>query len=338
MHETGGSHRCSLGAHLLCSLRLHFAQMVMPMIRAIGTAPLMGLICYSQDRNFWRVPLADLKRIALLGCLVCCGAQNFFNLGLMLTTAADGGITQPAVPVFAACMAIALGRERGGLLKFLGIAAAVAGTICIVVGETYLAPASATAEDGSSLTSGGGSEQTASTQAVTPTRRLAGLACFMVQCFLFAIYLLVQKPLLSRVPTATVTFYTFLFGIPGTTLIGGYFAAQMEWSKLPAIWFGAIAYTICFASIAGFLLFSYATKHLPASASSMGVTLQPFFSSILGASILGETITFMHVVGGVFLIAGKKHSRTKQTQTMHATRRCMQRCDALQHEHRKRPA
>src|SRR5690349_17334439 len=79
---------------------------VLPMIRSWGTTPVMFLLCYSQDRNFWRISKRDLFGCALLGLIVCCGCQNLFNLGLMLTTAADGGITQPAIPVFAAFMAI----------------------------------------------------------------------------------------------------------------------------------------------------------------------------------------------------------------------------------------
>jgi hypothetical protein len=126
----------------------------------------------------------------------------------------------------------------------------------------------------------------------------------MLQCFLFAIYLILQKPLLARLPTTTITFYTFLFGILPTTTIAAYFCTTMDWTVLPPMWFVSMVYTVLVASIAGFLLFSYATKHLPASASSMGVTLQPFFSSILGATILGEVLTYMHIVGGVFLIGG----------------------------------
>jgi len=300
---------CWSGFHVLAKTAFNYMHpMALPMIRALLTTPILFAICYAQDKDFWRkVSRADLKLLALLGTIVCAMQQTLFNLGLMLTTAADGGIMQPAVPVFAAVMAIALGREKGGWLKISGICCAVLGTLCIVIGETYLVPTKQAEDDTSPLTSGGGSESTnndASSDEITPTRRLAGLSCFLMQCFLFSIYLLLQKPLLARLPTLTITFYTFLFGTVGATAVGGYFVAQIDWPHLPAMWFVAIAYTVLFASIAGFLLFSYATKHLPATASSMGVTLQPFFSSMLGATILGELLTYMHVVGGIFLIAG----------------------------------
>ena len=289
-----GAQLCWSGFHLFAKIALaYMSPLVLPWLRACGVAPVLGLICYWQDRNFWRVSRADLIQILICSLLLCCGALQLFCLGLMLTTAADGGITQPAIPVFAALLAIAMGREKRSLLKFIGIGSAVAGTVCIVMGETYLVPAMRAESDESTLEPN-----------VTPANRLLGLGCFMLQCFLFSLYLLVQKPLLARVPPATITFYTFLFGIPGTTLIALPFAVRMDWASLPAIWFGAIAYTVLMASVVAFMLFSYATKHLPATASAMGVTLQPFFSSVLGATILGETLTYLHVIGGAFLIAG----------------------------------
>lgn len=307
------------GFHLFAKMAFeHMPPMVLPMLRAIGTAPIMFVICYWQDRNFWRLPLADLKLLALIGCIVCMGCQNLFNLGLMLTTAADGGITQPAVPVFAACMAIVLKREQGGWLKMSGIACAVVGTVCIVVGETYYSSPKAADDNSSPLASGnGGGAPIDATEEVNPGRRLLGIGCFMLQCFLFAIYLLIQKPLLARIPTTTITFYTFLFAIPGTSVIAAYFAANMDWAALPPMWYVSIAYTVAFASIGGFLLFSYATRHLPASASSMGVTLQPLTSSLLGAIFLGELLTWAHALGGLFLIAGLAiviYSRHREAQ------------------------
>ena len=313
-----GAQACWSGFHLFAKIAFNYMHpMVLPMIRAWGTTPVMFCICYYNDRNFWRLAKRDLFQIAILGFLICCCCQNLFNLGLMLTTAADGGITQPAVPVFAALMAITLKRESASYIKFSGIACAVIGTLCIVIGETYLIPA-AEMDDQSVLTGGeGGSATAMANHNVTPGRRLVGIGCFMLQCFLFAVYLLVQKPLLNRIPTITITFYTFLFGIPWTSAVAAYFTTQMDWSSLPPMWFVSMIYTVAMASVAGFLFFSYATKHLPASTSSMGVTLQPLFSSILGAVFLSEVLTYMHVLGGLFLICGMAlvvYSRVRESR------------------------
>jgi drug/metabolite transporter (DMT)-like permease len=330
--------------------------MAMPMLRAIGTTPLLFLICcYTEGRDFWRaVSRSDLKILALLGTILCCGTQNLFNIGLQLTTATDGGMSvrthtpqktksktdctackgarrvsvqrvsicsrsrfvvcvppvqQPAVPVFAAFMSILLGREKSSWGKVCGIGCAILGTLCIVLGETYLLPASASPSDedpSSALTSGGGSASANGNDLhdVSPAHRVLGLLCFTLQTFLFAVYMLLQKPLLARLPTLTITFYTFFFGQVGASLVGGYFVAQIDWAHLPIMWFVSVAYTILFSTVAGFLLFGYATKHLPATAASTGITLQPLFSSVLGAIVLGDVITYMHIVGGLFLIAG----------------------------------
>jgi len=305
---------CWSGFHCFAKYAFDYMHpLVLPFIRAALTAPVLGIICYTQDRKFYVVNRGDLLRLALIGFMVCVCCQNLFNVGLMLTTAADAGILQPAIPVFTACLAIMLKRERASIMKFVGILCAVIGTSCIVIGETYLIPdddaAQQTDEDSSSpiVTGGDGSSPMSNADenhGITPSRRLGGILLFVISCFIFALYLLIQKPMLDRVPPMTVTFYTFLLGIPGTCCVSAYFLTQMEWRNLPLEWYGAMAYTVMFASIGGFILFAHATKHLPASTSSMGVTLQPFFSSLLGATLLGEILTSMHIVGGLFLIAG----------------------------------
>lgn len=280
-----GAQACWSGFHLFAKIAFEsMSPFVMPMIRTLGVTPIMFAIGYSQDRNFWRIDRRDFKILALIGFLVCGVCQNLFNVGLMLTTTADGGITQPAIPVFAALLSIALKRETPSKFKFLGIGLAILGTVCIVVGETVLT----SSDDTTSISAG---------------RRLAGIACFMIQCFVYAIYLILQKSILERRSTITVTFYTFLTGIPWTVAVGSYFASQID-GPLPGMWYVSVIYTILVASIAAFLLFAYAAKHLPASVSSLGISLQPFFSSVLGAMVLGDVLTYMHVIGGVFLIGG----------------------------------
>ena len=56
----------------------------MPMLRSLGVTPVMGVICYVHDKNFWRVPKKDLMLLALLGVIVFCISQNLFNIGLQV--------------------------------------------------------------------------------------------------------------------------------------------------------------------------------------------------------------------------------------------------------------
>ena len=85
---------------------------------------------------------------------------------------------QPTVPVFAAFMSILLKRESMTVMKLAGISCAIVGTICIVVGETYLVPqvADTGEEDASPLTSGGESATDNTTDStITPSSRLLGI-------------------------------------------------------------------------------------------------------------------------------------------------------------------
>jgi drug/metabolite transporter (DMT)-like permease len=331
-----------------------------------------------------KVPKKDLKLFAILGILFANVCQGLFNIGVMLTSAADGGISQPGIVVFTALISILLGRETANKYKLLGILLALMGTLCVAFGEiyfvntdsnnttnttnstnstnsesnivfepVYFSKSSLSSALSSTYLSIGSSQYTSpftsvsspssylstpyfspsflstfsftsphrdATHIVTnskdsssndynsqytgPFYRFIGICCFSLQCLGFSGYLIMLKPLLSKYDPFEINFFLFFFGIPGGILMGAYFGFQIEWSSLPPIWYLSILYTIIFASIFAFFLLNYATKYLSSTISSMGTCFQPLFSSILGWMILGETITFMHFIGGACLIMG----------------------------------
>lgn len=106
------------------------------------------------------------------------------------------------------------------------------------------------------------------------------------------------------VATHTFTFYLFLYGGLGHVIVGAPFLPSVDWAHLPLQIIPIILYVVVVASFIAFSLFVFATNHLPASISSLGITCQSLFSPTLGALFLGEVVSWENVVGGVAIAAG----------------------------------
>ena len=161
---------CWSGFHVLGKYTFTFlSPFVLPTLRSIGTIPLFAVYAYRKDPERWYVMSPRHHALMLLeGLLGNTIAQQFFNLGTQLSSAALAGMLQPCIPVFTSVLAIALKREGVSGLKILGICTAILGSTIMVVGST------------------------GETSAESPHTAL-GAICFIVQCFTTSVYIIIQK-------------------------------------------------------------------------------------------------------------------------------------------------
>ena len=273
---------CWSGFHVLGKYTFSFlSPFVLPTFRSLGTIPLFAVYAYRKDPTGWYVMSPRHHALMVVeGLLGNTIAQQFFNLGTSLSSAALAGMLQPCIPVFTSVLAIALKREGVSTLKVAGICVAVLGSALMVVGST------------------------GETSAESPHTALGAL-CFLVQCLTTSVYIIIQKPMFAHgVATHTFTFYLFLYGGVGHVIVGAFFLPSVDWAHMPLQIFPILLYVVVVASFIAFSLFVYATNHLPASISSLGITCQSVFSPTLGALFLGETVNWENVVGGVAIAAG----------------------------------
>jgi drug/metabolite transporter (DMT)-like permease len=255
---------------------------VLPTFRSIGVIPVFALYAYQSNPLFYVIsPRQHLLMMveALLGNTI---AQQCFNYGTQLSSASLAGMCQPSIPVFTTLLAIALKREGVSRIKIVGIVIAITGSLVMVFGG-----------------GGGGGDDT------TDSNYPLGAFFFIIQCACTSVYIIIQKPMFAEgVDVRTFTFYLFLYGGVGHVLIGSFFLPSVAWSDLPLTLIPILLYVILIATFAAFSLFVFATNNLPASVSSLGITLQSFFSPLLGAIFLGEVITVVDVMGGIAIVIG----------------------------------
>jgi drug/metabolite transporter (DMT)-like permease len=161
-------------------------------LRVLGAAPILALVAWHYDRVLPR--RRDLPALALLGALGVFANQVFFILGLRYTTATNASILMVSVPVFTVAVAAVLRIERLGGRRLLGVALAVAGALVLLgPGRLQLGGAGA----GSTL----------------------GNTLILTNGLCYATFLVLQRPVLQRLPWRTVIAWAFLLGGAGVLAV-----------------------------------------------------------------------------------------------------------------------
>ena len=275
---------CWSGFHVLGKYTFTFlSPFVLPTLRTLGVVPVFALYAWHHDPLFYVITPRQHLLMVVEGLLGNTIAQQAFNSGITLSSASLAGLMQPAIPIITTLLAIALRRERISACKAAGISLAIAGSLTMV------------------LTAGGSGGEGGSDGSNYPL----GAALILVQCAATSLYIIIQKPMFAAgLPQPTFTFFLFLYGGVGHVLVGAFFLPSVAWSSLPLALIPILLYTILIATFLAFSLFVFATNHLPASVSALGITLQSFFSPLLGSLVLGEVITPVDVLGGCLIVVG----------------------------------
>ncbi len=243
-------------------------------LRVAVATPLLLALAWRLER---RAPARrDLPHLALLGLLGIFANQLLFILGLDLTTATSASVLMPSIPVFAAGAAVALGLERYTPRRAAGVALAVAGSLAMV-GPAGLELGSAAA---------------------------LGDLLVLANCLSYALFLVLQRPLLGRLGALTVIAWSFLFGGAGVAAVTAPWLLHLEpgaWS--PRLWAG-LAYIVLIPTALNYALNTWAVSRSTPSLVATYTTLQPLAAATLAALFLGERPGWPHALGGALIVAG----------------------------------
>lgn len=235
--------------------------------------PVLVALAWRHDRVLPRG--RDLLHLALLGGLGVFGNQVLFLWGLSYTTATHAAVLLPSIPVFAAGIGALLGIDRIGWRRLAGILLAVAGAL-VVLDTTHFD----LAEDAT-----------------------VGNLLILANACLFAGFLVLQRPLLQRLPWRTVIAGSFLFGSVGVFAVGGRELVAIEAAAVPAGTWLAVAYVLL-ATLLAYMANTWAVRRSSPTLVAAYTTLQPVSSALLAAWFLGETIGWKTAVGFVLIAGG----------------------------------
>jgi len=184
-------------------------------------------------------------------------------------------------PIIIAVLATLFLAERFTVWLGLGLALAFAGVVLI----------------GIATSTGAGSD-------------VIGVVLCLVSAAVYSVSVILQKPLVARLPALQVTWLACTIG----AMVCLPFAGQLvdDVRTAPASSIAWVVYLGVFPTAIAFTTYAYALRHM--SASSLGVTtyLVPPLTIVMGALFLAETPPGMAYVGGVLALLGVALARRRR--------------------------
>ena len=138
---------------------------------------------------------------------------------------------------------------------------------------------------------------------------LVGNELILGNCLCFASFLVLQRPILRRLPWRTVIAGAFAFGALGMAVVTGPRIAAVDFGALPAgVWWG-LGYIVLFPTVLTYSLNTWAVRRSSPSLTAAYTTLQPVATAVLAAIFLAESpgwvqgVGFGLIAGGLWLVS-----------------------------------
>ncbi|GIL03994.1 MAG: DMT family transporter [Burkholderiaceae bacterium] len=135
----------------------------------------------------------------------------------------------------------------------------------------------------------------------------AGEALMFCGVLSWVVYTLVGRAMMRRPdalsPLAT-TAYASAVGLLLLAAVAAFELPQVQWERLGAIEFAALAYMGLFGTAVAFVWFYEGVKSLGAARAAVFTNLVPVFGVTLAVLVLGEPLLVSMVVGGLVTMAG----------------------------------
>jgi drug/metabolite transporter (DMT)-like permease len=255
---------------------------------AVGLGPADTLIIrYTPVAIIWMIVLAmtggcrvsqrDWPRLLIVSLvgLFCHAAAAMY--GFAHVPAGIGGLIFATPPLFIALLAVVVLGERVTFYLVLGLILAIFGTVLLVWEDL--------------------------TSAILDKSYLSGILLLLLACFAWAFYSVPGKVIFQRYGSLPMTGMTTIIAtVPMLALAsGGTIDALHGMTRLQ--WFEVSFLAICSTFIA-MLAWTYASAKLPATTTGPFLYLIPVIAVLAGVLILGETMTWTTMLGGLCIILG----------------------------------
>lgn len=232
-----------------------------------------GLVILLVDRAWFRVPPRDLLFLAAYGLVSTAGFFALYHYTISLTTVAVAVVLLYTAPAFAAIIARFVFGEVITPTKMVALALGFGG--CVLVAEL---------EKGQ--------------PAVVPLGLVTGLGAALT----YALFGIVGKRARRRYGAWTIMFYAMGFGTLSLAPVLALPEAELRpypgevWLLLLALAAGP--------TLLSRVLYVAAVKHVEASRAAIVATVEPVSASVFAFLLLGETLSFSQLLGGVLVLAG----------------------------------
>lgn len=262
--------------HWAADPREGFAPRALVVWRICFGALVLVPVAFLRHRGRFRVARADLPRLFVAGVLGVSANMALAGEGMSRTSVLSAGLLVTQIPVFTYAVAVLCAQERVQARRALGIAVALSGAALLVVAR------------------GSGSSPLGISR--------LGPLLMVANCIAYAIYLVLARELLARIPLLVVIAWVFLLSLPTLPFVAiGVDLVPERVGPRAALGF---AYTLLFPTVLAYLLNAYALARVLASTAAVFIYLQPLVAGAAAALVLGEAPTPVAWVAGALSFAG----------------------------------
>lgn len=225
----------------------------------------------------WRVARADWPRLLVVSLVGLAGFAITSIFGFAHVPAGIGGLIYATQPLFIALLAVPLLGERLTLSIVLGIVMAIAGTVLLLWNDL--------------------------TSLVLDTSYLSGIGLMLLSAVAWAFYSVPGKAIFQRYGSLPMTgMSTIIATVPMLALASQSTLEALHSMTLPQ-WL-EVAFLAAGSTFIALLTWTYASEKLPAATTGAFLYLIPVIAVLGGVLMLGETLTWSTVCGGLCIISG----------------------------------
>lgn len=249
----------------LAFLFIRFAIMVLV---AVG-------VMVALDRGVWRnIDRADIPRFIAAGLTGYTLYQFCFVLGLSRTSAFSSALLLAMMPLFTVIILAFMG-ERTPRSGWIGLGVALVGVALFLFDKRGDA-----------------------------TGTLIGDLLSIGSALSFAIYGIVNRPLVLKYPTFTYTGWSVFAGGVPILLFSLPAALGQEWSSVSTLALGSVVYMAIFPVYVAYILWNYAIEKRGVTQTTSAQILVPVVTGIVSAIVLHESFGPLKLLGAVLAIVG----------------------------------
>ena len=258
--------------YIVSKLAMHsFAPLSFAFLRVAGAAILLNV--FAPGRGFTREDSWRITGFAILGVVI---NQTMFLAGLSLTSAHVASILITTIPIFTLIVALVLGLERPTATKIAGITLALAGALLVRGGQGM-----------AGLTDGA-----------------AGTLLLLGNCLAYGTYLVVSKPVVTRLSPIRVISRMFAVGAVLILPIALPSLLREHWQTIPRnAWIGLLL-VILGPTVAAYGINAWTLKYAESSLVAAYSYLQPIMTIVLAWAFLGEHVRGIVAVAALMIFAG----------------------------------
>ncbi len=221
----------------------------------------------------WRVCRGDVVRFVAVGVCGYTFYQLGFVLGLERTSPFSSALLISTVPLFTIVLLTVLG-ERPRVQAWIGVIVSLAG-IAVFEVDKLGAPGS-----------------------------LVGDLLSVGSAVSFAVYGVLNRPLVKRYATPTYTAYTVLAGALPLVLVSAPAMAAQDWRGIAVGTWLSVAYMVVVPVYLAYQVWNWAIGQRGAAAASSYVLLVPVVSGAFSVALFGEAFGPTKLVGAVLVLLG----------------------------------